>query len=64
MHACKNNNLKLAKMLISFGAVVKAEYEEVSKQAASRRIPVTAVILLCSACMHTCLPQQLYKHVT
>ncbi|DBB15707.1 TPA: hypothetical protein ACH3X3_003914 [Trebouxia sp. C0006] len=28
MHACKNNNLKLAKMLISFGAVVKAEYEE------------------------------------
>ena len=56
MHACKINNLKLAKMLISFGAVVKAEYEEVSKQAASRLIPVTAVILLCSACMHTCLP--------
>ena len=50
MHACKNNNLKLAKLLVSFGANVKTENEEVSKHAL-HCILVTAFMLLCSACI-------------
>lgn len=51
MHACKNNNLKLAKLLVSFGADAKAENEEVSKHAACQCIFVMAAVLLCSACI-------------
>ena len=51
MHACKNNNLKLAKLLVSFGADAKAENEEVSKHAACQCICVMAAVLLCSACI-------------
>ncbi len=54
MHACKNNNLKLAKLLVSFGADVKAENEEVSKHAACQYTFVMAAMLLCSACIPAC----------
>lgn len=54
MHACKNNNLKLSKLLVSFGADAKAENEEVSKHAACQCTSVMAALLLCRACIPAC----------
>ncbi len=50
MHACKNNNMKLAKLLVSFGADVKAENEEVSKHT----LHSCHCFHVAVQCMHTC----------
>ena len=54
MHACKINHLKLAMLLVSLGADLKAENEEVSNHSACQGILATIFILLCSACLPVC----------